>query len=122
MRLAESNVATVIPDWTVGFLRDRCSALQRTLVNPSDPTLATLAAECEVDCICLWNTLLVAAQDLPTSPREALESLQLLHARIAARNERGGVGDISQDVEYLVRAILIDQLQRLTDNAVSLLY
>ena len=50
-----------------------------------------------------------------------LESLHMLHARLAQRMERGGVGDISEEVEYLVRAVLIDQLQRQTDDAVAIL-
>lgn len=119
MKLAERDGTSVVPEWAVGFLRDRCSALQRALVHPDDPSAA---ADCEFECICQWNTLIVAAQDMADQPREALEALHLLHARIAARSERGGVGDISEDVEYLVRAVLIDQLQRMTDTAVYALY
>lgn len=118
MRLAERDVRERLPEWTVGFLRDRCSVLQHTLSQPMDPIVA---AEAEVDSIRKWNHVLVAARDLPPEYLEALESLQLLHARITERTERGGVGDISQDVEYLVRAVLIDQLQRETDDVVALL-
>lgn len=117
MIVAERDAAQV-PSWAIGFLRDRCSVLQRQIVNPGDPIIALDAEEDSIHC---WTLLLVAARGLPLPVQDALESLQLLHARIAQRQERGGVGDISQDVEYLVRAVLIDQLQRQTDRAVDAL-
>lgn len=118
MRLAERDLMGRLPDWTIAFLRDRCSALQHALSRPVDPILAH---EEEVDSIQKWNHVLVAALDLPDTHVERLESLQLLHARIAERMDRGGVGDISPEVEFLVQAVLIDQLQRETDDVVALL-
>ncbi len=61
----------------------------------------------------------MAAADLPTPALRALEELHLLHAQVAARMDRGGVGDISEDVEFLVRTVLVDRLQRLTDTAIG---
>lgn len=118
MRLAERDVMGRLPAWTVGFLRDRCSALQHTISRPVDPILAH---EQEVDSIRRWNHVLVAALDLPDTYLTPLESLQLLHARVAERMDRGGVGDISPEVEFLIQAVLIDQLQRETDDVVALL-
>ncbi len=118
MRLAERDVMGRLPEWTVGFLRDRCSALQHAISRPVDPILAH---EQEVDSIRRWNHVLVAALDLPDTYLTPLESLQLLHARVAERMDRGGVGDISPEVEFLIQAVLIDQLQRETDDVVALL-
>ncbi len=120
MRLAERDMTAgaIAPAWAVGFLRDRCSVLQRQLVNPGDPLLA---AEAEEDSIHCWMELLGSLRPLPETQYATLEALHLLHARIAQRLERGGVGDISEDVEYLVRAVLIDQLQRQTDDVVDIL-
>ena len=50
--------------------------------------------------------------------QSTLEALYVLQARVLERMARGGVGDISPDVEHLVRALLIDRLQELTDAAV----
>ncbi len=118
MRLAERDFRAIVPSWAVGFLRDRCAILQRQLVNPTDPILAV---ESEEDSIHCWVLLLSAMRCLPERQYETLESLHMLHARLAQRTERGGVGDISEEVEYLVRAVLIDQLQRQTDDAVAIL-
>ncbi len=118
MRLAERDMTDQVPGWAIGFLRDRCATLQRLVVNPGDPMFALDAEEDSIHC---WNLLLVATRELPQPAVDALESLQLLHARIAQRMERGGVGDICAEVEYLVRAVLIDQLQRQTDDAVNAL-
>ncbi|WP_370328102.1 hypothetical protein [Euzebya sp.] len=118
MRLAERDVTGRVPDWAVTFLRDRCSALQRVLGHPARTILSLQSEEDSIHC---WTLLLVAAAELPDAHREALESLHLLHARVDERLARGGVEDISPDVEQLVRAVLIDKLQRLTDEAVELL-
>jgi hypothetical protein len=118
MRLAEREETAQVPGWAVGFLRDRCATLQAQLVNPCDPIFAL---EGEEDCIHCWTLLLVAAADLPAEAVQTLEALQLLHARIAQRLERGGVQDISEEVEHLVRTVLVAQLQRQTDDAVDAL-
>lgn len=118
MRLAERDATGRVPVWAVTFLRDRCSALQRMLGHPSRSILSLRSEEDSIHC---WTLLLVAAADLPVTSRDALESLHLLHARIDERLSRGGVEDISPEVEQLVRAVLIDKLQRLTDEAVELI-
>lgn len=112
MRIAERDKTGQMPDWSISFLRDRCGRLQRQLVNPQDPIFAAAEEEDSIHC---WTLLLVASQSLPAHVREPLEALHLLHARIAERMDRGGVADISEDVERLVRTVLIDQLQRQTD-------
>ncbi|CAN5119163.1 hypothetical protein BH23ACT9_BH23ACT9_15300 [soil metagenome] len=113
MDLAELRTAHSLPAWTIGFLRDRCEALQRSLVSPE----TDISLHAEEDSIHCWRLLLIAAADGDRSRLAALEELHLLHAHIAERMDRGGVGDISQDVEFLVRTVLVDRLQRLTDNA-----
>jgi hypothetical protein len=118
MQIAEREETGTMPDWTISFLRDRCSRLQRQLVGPADPIFAAAEEEDSIHC---WVVLLGAAEPMPDDVRDALEALHVLHARIAARVDRGGVADISEDVERLVRATLIDQLQRRTDDAIALL-
>lgn len=115
MSLAELTTEHSLPEWTGSFLRDRCSVLQQLLVSPH-PVISLGAEEDSIHC---WRLLLLAAADLPTPAVSALEELHLLHAQIAARMERGGVGDISEDVEFLVRTVLVDRLQRLTDTAIG---
>jgi hypothetical protein len=117
MMIAEREGTVVVPDWAVAFLRDRCSWLQRQLVGPADPIFAVE----EEESIVTWLRLLVELGDLPDTTRQHLEDLHVLHARVAERLERGGVADISEDVDTMVRALLIDQLQQRTDQVVDLL-
>ncbi|AXV06900.1 hypothetical protein DVS28_a2218 [Euzebya pacifica] len=74
--------------------------------------------ETEGEVLTRWTALLVP--DEPWSPdvQSTLEDLYVLQARVLERMARGGVADISPDVEHLVRALLIDRLQELTDAAV----
>jgi hypothetical protein len=116
MRIAERDETGHVPDWAISFLRDRCGRLQRQLVTPADPIFAAAEEEDSIHC---WLLLQTAAQGLPLEDRAALDDLQVLHARVAERLDRGGVADIAEDVEHLVRAILIDQLQRMTDAVVE---
>ncbi|HUG83190.1 MAG TPA: hypothetical protein VMM13_01430 [Euzebya sp.] len=118
MGLTELRTEHTLPEWTVCFLRARGQALQRSLVS-SDGELSP--EEAEEDSIHCWRLLLLAAAELPAAQLVALEELHLLHAQIVERMDRGGVGDICQDVEFLVCSVLVDRLQRLTDSAVSCL-
>lgn len=115
MGLAELRTEHSLPEWSTSFLRDRCAALRHMLVNP-DRVISLTEEEDSIHC---WGLLLLAADGLPTADLAALDELHLLHAQIAERMDRGGVGDISEDVEFLVRTVLIDRLQRLTDNALD---
>lgn len=102
----------------VTFLRMRCSQLQGHLSRGgSVQQVEAEALDSEV--MRRWTRLLVP--DLPWSAeaQDALEDLYVLHARVVERIARGGVGDISPDVESLVRALLIDALQSATDRAVA---
>lgn len=117
MGLTELREEHTLPEWSVGFLRARCEALQRSLVDHDGAS----ALEDEENSIHCWRLLLLAASDLPDTHQVALDELHLLHAQIVERMDRGGVGDISQDVEFLVRTMLVDRLQRLTDHAVETL-
>lgn len=101
----------------VAFLRDRCSDLQRALSDNAAGRVITLE-ETEGEVLTRWTALLVP--DEPWSPdvQSTLEDLYVLQARVLERMARGGVGDISPDVEHLVRALLTDRLQELTDAAV----
>ena len=106
----------VMPTWAVGFLRDCTSGLMNALTR-SHLRVALLASEGEV--LSRWGQVLVASEGHPA--QERLEALYLLHGRVIGRLERGGVEDIARDVEALVRALLIDELQRATDEVVALL-
>ncbi len=105
----------------VAFLRDRCGELQRELTSGGcarfvpghdhdlgdDPSLSR------------WTRLLVPSEPWAPDVQDTLEELYVLHARVTERLVRGGVGDISADVESLVAAVLVDRLQHLTDRAVD---
>lgn len=104
----------------VAFLRDRCVLLQRALVEGGDP--GQIEAEAfDGEVLRRWTTLLVPAQPWPPIAQLALEELHLLQARVVERIARGGVADISPEVESLVQALLVDNLQRATDRAVMLI-
>ena len=116
MILAERASREVLPPWTVGFLRERGYDLQCHLVRGVDREVAEQA---EADAICAWTDILVAAADLGDDVLTILEELQLLHARVVARLERGGVADLSGSVEALVTSLLVDQLQSQTRRAIT---
>jgi hypothetical protein len=118
MSMTEVRSAHRLPEWTIEFLRTRCSSLQQVLAHTASDEFV-VALDDEADSIHCWGLVLLAADDLPRDAQAALDELHLLHAQIAERTDRGGVGDISQDVEFLVRTVLIDRLQRLTDIAVA---
>ena len=111
----QPTVATA-PAWAVSFLRDTCSALQHRL-NSLGGHAASISSELET--ILRWSDLLNAVSDAGPEVVEPLEKLQVLQAQTMTRTERTGVADISLQVEYLVRAVLIDRLQRATDEAVD---
>lgn len=114
MGVAELRTAHSLPPWTTAFLRERCAALTADLTTGNrgpDP-------DAEADGIHCWRLLLLAAADLPVDQQVALEELQVLHARIAARVERGGLADLAPELDELVRTILAERLQRLTDAAI----
>ncbi|MEE8602370.1 hypothetical protein [Euzebya tangerina] len=118
MQLHERTKTTVatVPAWSIMFLRDTCSDLQHRL-NKIGGHETSMSVELET--ICRWSDLLNAVADAPEAIQEPLEELQFLHAQILTRTEQRGVADISLQVEYLVRAVLIDRLQRATDAAVA---
>ena len=111
MKIAEREDTAQIPTWTVEFLRDRSDRLQRRLADPADPVFTSGEEEDSIHC---WVLLWAALEHLPATVHQPLEDLQLLHARVAERIDRGGVADISPEVEQLVRAVLCERLDRLT--------
>ncbi|SRR5690606_15924646 len=106
------------PDVTtaVTFLRDRCSELQHALDHPED-RLAVLDTEPEA--AHRWLETFAAARSLVT--RTLLEELCWLHGKVTGRLARGGVELWGSDIEALVRARLVDELQERTDRAVRAL-
>ena len=108
-----TTVTRTATDQAVGFLRYRCSMLQSALYN--DSPRAQLLAD-EPNAAATWLGLLGVVED--PAVRESLTGLYELHGRIMGRLERGGVADLSVDVEELVRACLVERLQALTDTAV----
>lgn len=115
MKIAEREDTARVPAWTVEFLRERSDRLQRRLAAPADPAFASAEEEDSIHC---WVLLWAAVGDLPSTIHQPLEDLQLLHARVAERIDRGGVADISPEVEQLVRAVLCERLDRLTSEVV----
>ena len=115
MKIAERKEACQVPAWAVDFLCGRSDQLQRRLAHHADPVVALSEEEDSLHC---WMVLLGSATDLSPGDRHRLEELHLLHARVAERIERGGVADISWDVEQLVRAVLCEQLDRMTAEVV----
>lgn len=102
----------------IAFLRDRCSVLQNALGGRlSEDEILDEVVEGAV--LRRWAKVLVPETPWPAATQLALEELYVLQARILERVIRGGVGDISPHVEQLARAVWIDRLQRVTDEAVS---
>lgn len=102
-----------VPAWASCFLRERCAELQAQLLDAVDPLTAAVQEEHGIH---RWTLLLVASADAPAELRDALERLHLLHARVAARVDRGGVADIAPEVDAMVRDLLVEELQRRTDE------
>lgn len=101
----------------VGFLRDRCSQLQRAL--SADHRASKEEEDRGGDILRRWTQLLVPRQPWSPTAQKALEDLYVLHAKVEERIARGGVADISHEIDALVRALLVDNLQRATDRAVD---
>lgn len=118
MTMLLSRHETPTAESDIAFLRNRCSQLQRALTAGCDPEVANAQAA-EGHALSRWTALLVPNSPWPPATQQALEDLYVQQARVLERLSRGGVGDISPQVESLVRALLIDRLQRLTDAAVA---
>ena len=115
VRTQGSNVSA-----DVAFLRDRCAELQRELTSGVREQHAR-GGDHDLDdpSLSRWTRVLVPPTPWPAEVQDKLEELYVLHARVTERLVRGGVGDISVEVETLVKAVLVDRLQHRTDEAVA---